>query len=337
MDERTIAAIALSNRDYPDLRAKLDEAVAWIELAAAQGCQLAVLPEAVNKYRGDGAGNPHRLTYGEMALDDWRRQTAPLIDAAARCEIAVVIPVITREPQGLTNSFFFIDRRGRCLGRYQKQFPTPEELDAGIVPGPATLIEWEGLHVAGGICFDTCFPEAFDRPASLGADLFVIPSLWPGGSQLNHAARTYATPVVLAYPAWSRIIDSGGRDVAAGGYRNETLRFGFGSPIVAATLNFDRVSLYGNHNQQKMLDVQRRYGAAVRIEFDQANCLFLLESRSPDLTVKEVVAEFGLIDQRTYFEYCRRRVADAVAQAGERAPERASEQASEQREVERAR
>jgi hypothetical protein len=38
----------------------------------------------------------------------------------------------------------------------------------------------------------------------------------------------------------------------------------------------------------------------VRIRFDQPNCTFLLESRSADLTVSEVMREFGLISRRDY-------------------------------------
>ncbi|HWL53359.1 MAG TPA: hypothetical protein VNQ90_13060 [Chthoniobacteraceae bacterium] len=62
MNCKTIAAISLHNRDYPNLDAKLEEAARWVRFAAAQGADLAVLPEALNHYRGDGFGN---RTFGE--------------------------------------------------------------------------------------------------------------------------------------------------------------------------------------------------------------------------------------------------------------------------------
>jgi hypothetical protein len=49
-----------------------------------------------------------------------------------------------------------------------------------------------------------------------------------------------------------------------------------------------------------MVDVAKHYGSKVRIRFDQPNCTFLLESRSADLTVSEVMREFGLISRRDY-------------------------------------
>jgi predicted amidohydrolase len=303
MNEKTLAAISLDNRDFPSLRAKLEEAARWIELAAAQGAELAVLPEMLNAYRGDGPDNPHRMTPAEIALDDWQAACSPLLDAARRAATAVTVPLIIRRGNCLHNSFFLASKTGELLGEYHKAFLTDQELSNGIQPGRSRLIEWEGLKVGGAICFDTNFPHVFARQAD--ADLFLIPSLWPGGAQLNHYALEHAAPIVLAYPAWSRIIDIDGRELASGGYRNETLRFGYGSAVVLSTINFDRVQLHADYNQEKMLAVQQHYGPRVRIRFDQPNCLFILESRSSDLTVREVMQRFDLISRRQYLARCK--------------------------------
>jgi predicted amidohydrolase len=309
MNEKTIAAISLSNRDFPSFEAKLAEAVTWIEHAAGNGAQLAVLPEEINLYRGDGPNNPLALSVSDAAVDDWQRAVAPLFDAAVRCKIAVTAPLLVRENGRLSNSFFLISRRGEVLGRYDKMRPTPGEIEMGVRPGaPSRLMEWEGFRVGGAICFDTLFLDVFRCQAEMGADLFLVPSLWSGGSQLNYYALVFSAPVVLAYPAWSRIIDITGREVAAGGYRNETLRFGFGSPVVMATINFDRVALCADINQERIVDVERKYGAKVRILFDQQNGLFHMESRSPDFTVSDVMKEFELIPCRKYLSDSERMI-----------------------------
>ena len=301
MNEKTIAAVALSNRDYPDFGAKLKEAVQWVEFAAAQGAQLVVLPELLNFYYGDGVGSQKRPTYQEAAFDDWQTPTRPLFDVARRCGVAVTIPVLTREGDHLTNSFFLISKQGEVLGRYQKMRPMPGERQAGVQPGKVALMEWEGLKIGGGICFDCYYPEVFQQQADAGAELFLLPSLTAGGSYLNFYALHLAVPIVLAYPAWSRIIDVDGRELAAGGYRNETLCFGFGSPVLVATINFDRVVLYADFNQLKINDIQRAYRDRVRIRFDQPNASFIIESRSPDLTVQEIVQRYELVPKRQYF------------------------------------
>lgn len=300
MNQKTISVIALSNRDFPSFNAKLAEAVQWIELAAAQGSDIAVLPEMINLYRGDGPGNPKALSFEEAALDDWQNQTALLFDAATRLKIAVTIPILIREGGRLANCFFVVSKSGQVVGRYQKLQPTQVELDRGVAPGKPNVFEWDGIRVGGGICFDTNFIRIFEEQARLGAQLFLVPSLWPGGTGLNYYALRFSTPIALAYPAWSRIIDITGAEVAAGGYRNETLRFGFGSPVYTATVNFDRVALHGDGNQFKMVDVQKAYGKRVGVMFDQQNCLFFLEARAADLSVQEIIKQFGLVPYRDY-------------------------------------
>jgi len=314
MDQRTLAAISLSNRDYPSLDAKLEEAAAWVALAADQGAELVVLPEQLGQFRGDGPTHPHPPSLADTVLEDWQASTASLLDAARKAGVAIVVPVVTYLQQKLRNAFFVVSAEGEVLGSYAKMYPTPDEIDAGVVPaGDQPLIAWRGLRIGGAICFDTCFHDTFVRQARHGADMFVVPSLWPGGTHLNEVARLHGTPVVLAYPAWSRIIDAAGRTVAEGGYRHETLRFGFGSPIVLATLNFDRVTLYANQNQEKIVQIQRAFGDQVRITFDQPNCTFHLESLSHDVTAKQIVESYGLVPFQAYFEACERRRDQTVA------------------------
>lgn len=300
MNEKTIAAVSLSNRDFPSLEAKVAEAARWVEAAARSGADLVVLPETINYFRGDGPDNKNQMTIGEAALDDWKSATKPLFDVARACSVAVTIPVLTREDGHYANSFFLISKTGSVLGRYQKIRPAPGELTAGVRPGRFSLIEWEGLKVGGAICFDCYFPEVFQQQAEAGADLFLMPSLTPGGDLLNFYALHFSTPVIVAYPAWSRIIDVDGKELAAGGYRNETLRFGFGSPVIMATINFDRVVLHVDINQSRIADIERTYGKKVHVRFDQPNTIFILESRSQDVTVREIVKKFHLVPRRTY-------------------------------------
>lgn len=314
MDEKTIAAIALSNRDFPSFDAKLAEAVQWIELCAAQGADLAVLPEGMNLYAGDGPGNPNALKIQDVKLRDWRRQTAVLFDAARRCRIAVTIPVYKEEGGRLVNCMYLVSREGDVLGCYEKTRPTMGELDDGVAQAPLgqPLMKWEGLTVGAAICFDTKFQEVFREQFQRGAQLFLVPSLWPGGDALNFYAQQYTAPIVLAYPAWSRIIDLTGREIAEAGYRSETLRFGFGSPIAMATINFDRVVVPAGEANDKVVELQKRYGHRARVQFDQKNCVYYLESRCRDLNVQQLLEEFEMVSIHEYVANCRQRFGAAA-------------------------
>jgi hypothetical protein len=298
VNEKTIATIALRDEGYANLRETLQEAARWLELAAAQGAHLAVLPETINLLHQKNASAP----LDEFALDDWRQATALLCDTAARLKISLVLPLLVRDNGVLANRFYVLSRDGDLLGSYQKRFPAPGELAAGVEAGDPSPIRWEGLRIGGGICIDVYYPHVvFDPQIESGADLFVIPSFTPAGSLLDSWAVIYGVPFVLAYSPWSRILDRDGTELAAGGYRSETLRYGFGSPVLLATVNFDAVTLFADHNQEKLNDVQRHYGRNVRIRFNQPNCLFTLESRSADLSVEEVMRQFGLVSRRDYF------------------------------------
>lgn len=298
MNEKTIAAIALRDNGYSDFAAIMAEAAQWVEFAGAQGANLAVLPETINLYQTIKSSAP----LIDLALDDWWQQTAPLRESAVKSGVSLVLPLLVRENGVLANRYYILSSDGSCLGHFQKRVPAPGEQAAGMQAGQNAPVIWEGLTLGGAICFDVYYPHrVFDPQMEHNPDLFVIPSLTPGGSLLDAYALTYGVPIVLAYPGWSRILDRDGRELAAGGHRWETLRFGFASPVIQATINFDSVTLFADLNQQKMRDVQRHYGRGVRIRFDQPNCLFTLESRSVDLSVSEVMHQFGLVSRRDYF------------------------------------
>jgi len=298
VNEKTIATIALRDGGFANLQETLREAARWVEVAATQGVHLAVLPETINLLHLKDASTPLE----EFALEDWQRATAFLCETAARSKISLVLPLLVRDKGVLANRFHVLSSDGALLGHYQKRVPAPGEEASGVESGNTSPIRWEGLTIGGAICFDVYYPQVvFDPQIESGVDLFVIPSLTPAGSLLDYCALIYGVPFVLAYSPWSRILDRDGTELAAGGYRSETLRFGFGLPILQAAINFDAVTLFADHNQEKMRDVARHYGRDVRIRFNQPNCLFTLESRSADLSVNDVMRQFGLVSRRDYF------------------------------------
>jgi predicted amidohydrolase len=298
LNERTIATIALRDGDYDDLSQTLDDAARLVELAASQGADLVVLPETINLLHRHESAAPLE----QFALGDWQKITEQLRERAARSHVAMVLPLLVAEERSLANCFYFLDHDGSVLGTYQKRVPAKGEVAAGVVAAESAPIRWNGLSMGGAICFDLYYPHAvFEPQVNAGVDCFLIPSMTPGGSLLEAYAITCGVPFVLAYSPWSRILDRDGYELAAGGYRSETLRAGFGLPIQQATINFDAVTLFADHNQEKMQELLLHYGSKVRIRFNQPNCTFMLESRSPEITIAEIMREFDLISRRDYF------------------------------------
>lgn len=298
MNEKTIAAIALRDGAFSSFQETLKEAARCLETAAAQGARLAVLPETINLLHRKDTHSPIE----NFAFEDWQRETALLVDAAVRSKIALILPLLVREDGALANRFFVISDDGSTLGSYQKRAPAAGERASGVKAGDSGPILWEGLRIGGAICVDVYYPQhVFDPQMEAGADLFVIPSYTPAGAMLDFCALTSGVPVVLAYSPWCRILDRDMTELAAGGYRSETLRAGYGSPAFSAKINFDAVTLFADFNQEKISEVERRYGRDVRVRFNQPNCIFTLESRSADLTVQQVMREFGLVSRRDHF------------------------------------
>lgn len=298
MDEKTIATVALRDAIFADLEAVLKKAAHWVEIAAAQGADLAVLPETINLLHR----NTKTSALEEFALQDWRTATALLCEAAAKHKISLVLPLLVQDKGVLANRFYLLSRDGAELGFYQKRVPAVGERQSGVKPAATLPLQWEGLKLGGAICIDIYFPHQVIEPQiQAGADLFIVPSMTPAGALLDSCAVSYGVPFVLAYSPWSRILDRDGKELAAGGYRSETLRAGYGTPLQQATINFDAVSLFADFNQEKIKDVRRHYGDKVRVRFDQPNCIFVLESRTADLSIKDVMRDFGLISRRDYF------------------------------------
>ena len=300
---KTITAVSLAplTHDYDSLAQKIEHVVRVFNDAADAGSDLVVFPEALNHYAGNYPHAKVQTHFSEAALEEWTRPFAPLLDAAKKRRVAVAVPVVVRDGEIVANRFYLVDRDGSVLGHYQKSVPTPTEIAQGVTPGNSPLIHWEGLKLGGAICFDVYYPHVFERQARAGADLFLVPSFTAGGLHLNFYALNFSTPIVLAYPQWSRIIDVDGKELAQGGFRNETLAFGYGPAFITATLNFNRVVLFADRNQTKINDVLAKYNARVRVTFDQPNAIFVLESRDATLDVNDLVREFGLVSRRDYF------------------------------------
>ncbi|NMA20139.1 MAG: carbon-nitrogen hydrolase family protein [Lentisphaerae bacterium] len=296
-----VAAIAIEDKEYSSLASKFAECKRWLRHARATGVQLAVLPETVNVF---WEHTPRNIDKRSGYLQNWRDECHPLICLAAELKLALTVPVLYKDiDERIYNAFFLYDENGKMLGEYRKQFLTPHEVACGVCPDPSpALMKWNNLKIGGAICFDTLYAETYQRQD--GMNLLLCPSRWPGGCQLNFFSGIMNFHTVLAYSYWSRIIASDGTEVAAGGYRNETLRYGFGVPVITATINCDRQNYFGNINQEKMADLEAEYGDQIKIRFDQQNCLWTVESLSPNFTMRDLEQKHGLICRQDYLAQC---------------------------------
>ncbi|WP_211274617.1 carbon-nitrogen family hydrolase [Anaerobacillus arseniciselenatis] len=89
--------------------------------------------------------------------------------------------IAKKSSDGITNTMYFFDRNGRCVGEYSKVhlFKLMDEhhyLQAGNTKGLFTV---DGASCAGIICYDIRFPEWVRAHAVDGAEVIFVVAEWP--------------------------------------------------------------------------------------------------------------------------------------------------------------
>jgi deaminated glutathione amidase len=165
----------------------LQSARALLEAAAAQGCELALLPE---HFALLGARDTDKLAiaeaYGEGPLQRF------LADTARALGIWIAggtLPLATADPQRVFNTALVFSPAGECVARYDKihlfrfdngreSFDEARVLERGAAPVLFDLQGRDGStwRVGLSVCYDLRFPELYRAYAQAGADLLLVPS-----------------------------------------------------------------------------------------------------------------------------------------------------------------
>lgn len=144
-------------------------------LLAAHRADLVLLPELALSGYVSPRGNFDLTPFAE-SLEGETAQT--LADMARRHGIGLAGSLVERDGTDFYNSYLLFDREGRRIGHWRKRHPWYPE--AWATPGNlgTPVVDFEGIKVCAGICFDLHFIEqdAWDELQS--ADLLLFPSAW---------------------------------------------------------------------------------------------------------------------------------------------------------------
>ncbi|GIJ83263.1 hypothetical protein Asppvi_002082 [Aspergillus pseudoviridinutans] len=188
-------------------------AVKFIREAAAQACQLAVLPEfhLTNWIPTDPRFAP--------LCDDWETYLHRYQALAKECNICIVPGSIVRpvsasptaaagttvsdkQTPSLENVTFFISNTGEILGSYVKKNlwgPTERAYLRSSGDSPHRVISTPLGPVGLLVCWDLAFPEAWRELVSQGAKIIIVPTLWTrsGASEAGHRQNPSAPSLFL--------------------------------------------------------------------------------------------------------------------------------------------
>lgn len=213
---------------------------------------------------------------------------APYAEFARKHGCYVVCPIHTKREDRYFNSAVFIDRHGKLLGDYHKMHPTTGEIEAGVSPGPLEppVFETDFGKVGAQICFDIEWLDGWMKLAEAGAEIVFWPSAFAGGTMVNTKAWQNQYCVVSStLKNTSKICDVTGTEVAKTSHWNRW---------VCAPVNLEKAFLHTWPYVQRFDEIQAKYGRAIRITNFAEEEWSILESRSPDLKIADVMQEFEL-------------------------------------------
>ncbi|MFO7946902.1 MAG: carbon-nitrogen hydrolase family protein [Armatimonadota bacterium] len=282
----------------------LDSLTEALEFAGKGSPDLVVLPE-------------HATTTGvrwdEVEFADWCEPipgptTDRVSELADKYDMYVCLPIHERDGDTLYNTACFIDREGQIIGKYHKYQPTVGEMvDRGIEPGTdAEVFDTDFGKVGAAICFDIKFVEVGQRLAANGARLVCFGSAFVAGQRLLHWARDFGFYIASSCIRRSYIVDMGGdRFLAETGYQIDEVRNGVVPPMCTAVVNMDREFFHLDENQPRLKECINKYGTGVEWEIYRPEAHFTLASNMPDVTIEEIIEEFGFETWREYLARSR--------------------------------
>lgn len=180
-----IAAIQMVSTGV--LQDNLHQAKALLSQAAAQGAELAVLPEyfcLIGQHDADKLAIQEPFGSGpiQQFLADSARDTGMWI-------VGGTMPLTATQPDRVFNSTLVFNPDGKCVARYDKihlfrfdngteRYDESRVLERGATPTQFALPSKDGhtWQVALSVCYDLRFPELYRHYSEQGADLILVPS-----------------------------------------------------------------------------------------------------------------------------------------------------------------
>lgn len=171
--DKTVKVSALQfNITLGDVELNLGKVKAAIERVAANGVQLAVLPEMWS------AG----YDYKRLAMH--AAETPRILEAISSLAAEHKMLIVGSLPEAAGNRIFntaYVVDCGQVIGSYRKlhMFSTMGE-DRFLSAGERTLVVSTSVGRLGvAICYDLRFPELFRKMALDGAEIICLPAEWP--------------------------------------------------------------------------------------------------------------------------------------------------------------
>lgn len=278
-----IATIDQNGLRAENYREMMSRILARMEQVAAFEPDVVCLPEI---FPFIGIGRPPSIE--EVAENPLGPISQPFADFAKKHNCYVVCPIYTKSGDRYYNSAVFIDRSGQPMGEYRKMHPTVSEMNLGVIAGsldPPVFRTDFGV-VGAQICFDIEWTDGWQKLQEAGAEIVFWPSAFAGGAMVNAKAWQHKLCVVSSTNKdTTKICDISGEEVARTTRWNRT---------ICAPVNLEKAFLHTWPYVRRFNDIHAKYGRKVRIHTFADEEWTIIESRSPDVLIADVLDEFEL-------------------------------------------
>jgi len=201
----------------------------------------------------------------------------------------IICPTYTRENGKIYNAAVVIDRQGNCAGEFRKIHLPDDEVTMGLTPGPLQppVFKTDFGTIGIQICYDLNWNEGWKALRQQGAEIIFWPSAFAGGRAIN--AKAWQNKVVVVSSTnkdTSKICDITGEVVAQTGIWDRNL--------ICAPVNLEKAFLHTWPFVRRFDEIKAKYGRKVRITNYHEEEWSVIESLSPDVCVKDILAEFEI-------------------------------------------
>lgn len=280
-----IATVAQEGLRAKNPKQMVERVLARMESVVSFEPDIICLPEEFSLANIDSP----RPRLADVAERPFGELSKPIAEFAKKHHCYIICPIDTKDDAGrFYNSAVLIDRQGQLVGEYRKMHPTVDEMNYGITPGPVDppVFQTDFGVIGIQICYDIEWPHDWTKLRSAGAEIVFYPSAFAGGTMVNTMAWLNKVCVVSSTNKdTSKICDITGQELA------RTSRW---SATVCAPVNLEKVFLHTWPSVQKFSAIEGKYGRKVRLQTHAEEEWTILESRSSDVAVADVLKEFGL-------------------------------------------
>ena len=287
-----IATLTLTRIDADNYKEMIETVLDHMEDIANYKPDIICLPEIFPFFHIS-----EKISIADVAEKPYGKITSRFAEFAKKHKTYIICPLYTVKKGKYYNSAVVIDREGKILGEYNKIHTTEGEMSKGVTPGPLDppVFKTDFGTIGVQICFDLEWNDGWEKLRGKGADIVFYCSAYSGGKSVNTRAWQNKFCVVSStLSGTAKICDISGEEIAKTGRWDKYW--------AVAPLNLEKAFLHTWPYCHKFKDIHAKYGRKVKItNFDEEEWS-IIESRSSEVKVADILKEFNM---KTYEEHIK--------------------------------